>query len=75
MTTDPKDSVDELFGALILRRKMLKWSVKQVADCIGMDRDKLSLMENGHINPPLRALAAYADAVGLELEWTLKGRR
>lgn len=71
MTLRPKDSVDELIGVLILRRRMLKKSKAWVARRCHTNRDVISLMENGEFDPPLRLLLAYAGAVGMDLEWKL----
>ncbi len=75
MRMQPKDSVDELIGVLILRRKMLKMSTAQLATKLGMDRETVSRFENGVWDAPLRFLLEYAHEVDMDLQWTLKGQR
>lgn len=73
MNRHPKDAVDELMDVLVLRRRTLHLSKEDIAREIGRpgNRDYVSKCENGLIDPPARFLIAYADAVGMKLNWTL----
>lgn len=70
-----KDSVDELVGALIIRRRdYLQRTKNAVADGMGDTAGYVGAVEGGLVDPSLRWLMRYAEALGMELTWTLKGK-
>jgi DNA-binding XRE family transcriptional regulator len=71
----PKDSVDELMGVLILRRERLKMTKAALADKIGVDRAWLKKVEDGLIQPQIRTILAYCEAVGMDFTWTLRAKK
>lgn len=75
MTLDPKDGVDEMIGVLILARQRRKWTLQHIADKCGVPRQVIHKLEGGFMDPPVRLLMDYAEAVGMELSWKLGAKR
>jgi transcriptional regulator with XRE-family HTH domain len=59
---------DPLVATLVARRKALRLSQQAVADQLGVAREWLSRVENGHVDPRVSTVIAYAHAVGGSLE-------
>jgi len=48
-------------------RKMRKISIKQLSAQIGINRDRISLIERGKVNPSFKTVEMIADAIGAKI--------
>jgi len=53
-------------------RQMKRISIKELATNIGLNRDRLSLIERGLVNPSFKTVQDIVDALGCELVVVLK---
>lgn len=67
------DRVGELIFALITARRSAGLSQLDVCQRCHVSQSMIARIERGSIDPPLRLLMAYADAVGAPLAWTVGG--
>lgn len=67
------DRVGELVAVLILARRRARMSQRDVSHACFTSQSMIARIEDGRIDPPLRLLVAYADAVGAPLTWAVGG--
>ncbi|WP_372711452.1 helix-turn-helix domain-containing protein [Hyphomicrobium sp.] len=52
-------------------RKMRKISIKDLSKQTGINRDRISLIERGVVNPSFKTVEAIAEAIGAKIILTL----
>ena len=70
-----EEAKKQVYERLLLYRKAMGMTQKELADIVGVSRPNIARMESGDYNPTVDMLVKVADGLGLDVEINFKEKK